>query len=107
MNLVLDRLFLELAAVMPPEVRTKRELALEADNARLRKALGQYGRHELWCLLRDPGRTGECDCGLDAAVSTSSETCPACDGAALPGCAVCRGVGTVLGMSRGLPREEP
>ena len=28
----------------------------------------------------------------------ASETCPACDGAALPGCAVCRGVGTVLPM---------
>ncbi|WP_262027105.1 hypothetical protein [Microvirga sp. Mcv34] len=39
MNNVMDRLYLELANVVSPETKTARELALEAENERLRKAL--------------------------------------------------------------------
>ncbi len=48
---------------------------VEADNARLREALGDYGRHEFRCAVRmEPDRDRPCDCGLAAALAGTGDS---------------------------------
>jgi hypothetical protein len=51
------------------------EIALRADNARLRKWIKEKGRHHIACMMLDQYDTGEpyCTCGLSAALALGGE----------------------------------